>query len=64
MIKCKRRSVVVGPGKYLVLSTACLESSFIHGFPVDKVDIPSNVNDFQGMKLIVVSECYIILDQE
>ncbi|KAL8547142.1 hypothetical protein ACS0TY_006743 [Phlomoides rotata] len=29
-----------------------------------KIDIPSNVNDFQGMKLIVVSDCYIGFDQE
>ncbi|KAL6580046.1 activating signal cointegrator 1 complex subunit [Orobanche minor] len=28
------------------------------------MDIPSNVNDSQGMKLIIVSDCYLGLDQE
>ncbi|XP_047939428.1 DExH-box ATP-dependent RNA helicase DExH14 [Salvia hispanica] len=28
------------------------------------MDIPSDVKDFQGMKLIVISDCYLGLDQE
>ncbi|KAL8056919.1 hypothetical protein ABFX02_04G150100 [Erythranthe guttata] len=29
-----------------------------------KMDIPSNVNDFQDMKLIIVSDCYVGFEQE
>ncbi|XP_073143681.1 DExH-box ATP-dependent RNA helicase DExH14 [Henckelia pumila] len=29
-----------------------------------RMDVPSNVNDFQGMKLVIVSDCYIGFEHE